>query len=75
VGSIRQGFFDRTLGRMNLRFPGLFGLFCGLMLLDFLVPDFIPFVDEVALTLLTALFALWKKRRTGSVMAAPGKEP
>jgi len=53
----------RLLGRMNLRFPGLFTLFCVLFVVDFLVPDFVPFVDELGLALLTALFGLWKRRR------------
>ena len=62
----RQGFFARALDRMNLRFPGLFALFCCLMIGDFLIPDFIPFVDEIALTLLAALFGLWKRRGDGA---------
>ena len=60
----RRGILERVLGRMNLKFPGLFALFFGLMLADFLIPDFIPFVDEIGFTLLAALFGLWKKRRS-----------
>jgi hypothetical protein len=48
---------------MNLRFPGLFALFFVLMVMDLIVPDFIPFIDELMLALLTTMFGLWKKRR------------
>ncbi len=59
----RQGAIQRLLQRLNLRFPGLFVLLLVVTLVDFVVPDFIPFVDEIILALLTALFALWKDRR------------
>jgi hypothetical protein len=53
------------LKRLNLRFPGLFAILALLTVADVLVPDFIPFVDEIGLALLTMLFASWKDRRTG----------
>ena len=31
---------------------------------DLVVPDILPFVDEIFLALLTAIFGLWKDRRT-----------
>jgi hypothetical protein len=52
------------LGRLrNLRFPVLAVLVGGLFLVDLVVPDMIPLVDELLLGLLTLLFASWKKRR------------
>ena len=52
------------LRRLNLRFPGLFLILALLTLADLLIPDFIPFVDEIGLGLLTLLLAMWKKRKT-----------
>ena len=54
---------SRLLERFNLRFPTLFLILGGLTLLDFVVPDFIPFVDEIGLALLTVLFGMWKSRK------------
>lgn len=62
----RRGIIHRLLGGLNLRFPGLFALLAVVTLLDVLIPDFIPFVDEIILALLTMLFALWKDRRTAT---------
>lgn len=47
----------------RLRFPWLFALTAGLFLLDLLVPDAIPFVDELLLGLATLLLGSWRKRR------------
>jgi hypothetical protein len=30
---------------------------------DLLIPDVLPFVDEIVLALLTAIFGLWRERR------------
>jgi hypothetical protein len=49
----------------GLRFPTLFGLLAGLFVLDVLVPDVIPFADEVLLALGTLLVGSLRKRRTG----------
>ena len=49
----------------GLRFPTLFGLLAGLFVLDVLVPDMIPFADEVLLALGTLLVGSLRKRRTG----------
>ena len=54
----------RLLARLNLRFPMLFMLLAGVTAVDLVVPDFLPFVDEIFLALLTAIFGLWKDRRT-----------
>ncbi len=47
----------------QLRFPKLFALTAGLFLLDLLVPDFIPFADELLLGLGTALLGSWRRRK------------
>lgn len=47
----------------KLRFPQLFLIMLGLFVLDFLVPDPIPFLDEIFLGLATLLLASWKNRR------------
>ena len=53
----------RLLRRLNLRFPTLFVLFALLTLLDFVIPDPLPLVDELGLALLTLLLGLWRARR------------
>jgi uncharacterized protein DUF6116 len=50
----------------GLRFPTLFKITAALFVLDLLIPDVIPFADELLLGLLTLLFASLKRRRTGS---------
>ena len=45
----------------RLRFRQLFLLTAGLFFLDLLIPDMIPFIDELILGLLTLLFAAWRK--------------
>ncbi|WP_217423354.1 DUF6116 family protein [Uliginosibacterium aquaticum] len=47
----------------RLRFPQLFLLTLGLFLLDLLLPDFIPFLDEILLGMLTLMLAVWKQRK------------
>ena len=61
----------------RLRFPQLFALTAGLFLLDLVVPDLIPFVDEILLGLLTLLFANWRRKRTEPVRtdSRPGGRP
>jgi len=51
------------LRRLNLRFPTLFLILGGLTLVDFVVPDFIPYIDEIGLACLTLLLGLWKNRK------------
>jgi len=53
------------LGRLtaNMRFPQLFAFTGTLFVLDVLVPDLIPFVDELLLGLLTLMLATWRKER------------
>lgn len=56
------GFIQRWASR--LRHPQLFALLLGVFLADLILPDFIPFADEIFLGLLTVLFGMWKDRRT-----------
>jgi hypothetical protein len=71
----RRGIIQRVLGGMNLRFPGLFALLAAVTVLDFLIPDPIPFIDEIVLALLTMLFALWKDRRLATVATTTTSGP
>jgi hypothetical protein len=47
----------------GLRFPTLFAIMAGLFLLDLLVPDLIPFADEILLALGTLLVGSIRRRR------------
>lgn len=47
----------------GLRFPTLFAVAAGLFLLNLVVPDPIPLVDELLLGLLTLVLASVKQRR------------
>ena len=46
----------------RLRFPTLFLVALTLFAIDMVVPDPIPFVDEILLGLSTLLFASWRRR-------------
>ena len=46
----------------RLRFPNLFFLTAALFVLDVLIPDLIPFVDEILLALFTVMFGMWKSQ-------------
>ncbi len=50
-----QNLIGRFLARLAT--PRLFLLAAALLGLDILIPDFIPFADEILLALLTLLFA------------------
>ena len=71
----RRGIIQRLLGGLNLRFPGLFALLAAITVADLLIPDFIPFVDEIVLAILTMIFALWKDRRETVVTTAKAGPP
>ena len=47
----------------GLRYPTLFKVVAALFVLDFLVPDMIPFYDEIVLALGTLLLGTLKSRR------------
>jgi Family of unknown function (DUF6116) len=55
----------------RLRFPKLFGITLAVLIVDLLVPDLIPFVDEILLALVTALLGSWKRRRTSANKGNP----
>lgn len=47
----------------RLRFPQLFAITAGLFVLDLVIPDPVPFLDEIVLGLATLLLANWRKRK------------
>jgi Family of unknown function (DUF6116) len=57
------GAFARAFHRLGLRFPALFVILLTVTLADLAIPDIIPFVDEIVLAALTAIFGLWRERR------------
>ncbi len=61
----RQTLLRRLTTRLNLRYPSLVALMAALTVLDFVIPDPIPLLDEVGLLVLTLLLASWKTRRPG----------
>ncbi len=66
----RPGLIARALKPLHLRFPTLFVLLATLTVADLLVPDFIPFVDELILAVLTLILGLWRERRESATSAA-----
>jgi len=44
----------------RLRFPTLFKVTLGLMLMSWLLPDVVPFIDEIVTALATLVLASWK---------------
>lgn len=58
-------FLPGTLLRyaQGLRWPNLFLLMLVLFVADLVLPDFIPFLDEILLALATMLLAAFKKRK------------
>lgn len=59
----------RFLGRLS--YPRLFLLTAALFVVDLVVPDFVPFADELLLGLGTLLFANWKRRKEPGSIDAP----
>lgn len=57
----------------RLRFPTLFKLTAAVFAISVLLPDPIPFVDEVALGLGTLLLANWKSRKDGAEPPVEGR--
>lgn len=63
-----SAFVERVATR--LKFPQLFAVFLTLFILDVLIPDFVPFIDEILLGLAAALFGMWREKvRTPAVPA------
>ena len=50
----------------GLRFPKLLAITAALFILDLIIPDMIPFADEILLGLLSLLLASLKKRGPGN---------
>jgi hypothetical protein len=48
----------------GLRFPWLLAIVATLFAVDLVVPDLIPWIDELLLGLVTVLLAAWRKRKT-----------
>lgn len=59
-----SGAIGRLITRMTagMRFPTLFLVVGGLFVLDLVVPDLIPFYDEILMAMLTVLIASIRKR-------------
>ena len=55
----------------KLRYPTLFKITAGLFLVTMVIPDPIPFVDEILLALGTLLLANWKNRKDPAVIDSP----
>ena len=53
----------------RLRYPQLFAIAATLFAVDLVVPDIVPFIDEILFALVTLLFGSWKKRRSERVVA------
>lgn len=49
----------------RLRFPTLFLVTAALFVIDVLVPDTVPFADEVLLGLAALVLSRWRKQRSG----------
>ena len=58
----RSRLIERYASR--LRFPYLFLLIALLFLADLVIPDAIPFIDEILLGLLAVLMGTWKERKS-----------
>lgn len=69
---LKDQFVDYVAG---LRFPWLFGITLAIFLFDLVVPDVIPFVEEILLGLMAAVLATLKKRRTSQVIDATVESP
>lgn len=60
-----NGIVEQILQRLGeLKFKNLFLVVAALLVVDLVVPDFIPLIDEILLGLLTMLFWSWRKPQT-----------
>ncbi len=67
----RPLFLGWLLARLaQLRFPRLFALTAALFLLDLVIPDVVPFADELLFGLAAALLGSWRKQRRGAESGA-----
>ena len=58
----------------RLRFPTLFKVTIGLMLLSWLLPDPLPLLDEIATALAALVLASWRRGPQDPPTAPPGRE-
>ena len=67
-----NGVVEQVLQRLGeLKFKNLFLVVAALLVVDLLIPDFIPLIDEILLGLLTMLFWSWRKPQSqGHVIEA-----
>ncbi len=61
------------LGRLS--FPRLFVLAASLWALDMVIPDFIPFIDELLLGIATLLLASFRTRKEPDAKSSNPKPP
>lgn len=61
------------LGRLS--FPRLFVIAAVLWAVDMVVPDVIPFIDELLLGIATLLLASFRKRKAPAVAETPAAKP
>jgi hypothetical protein len=66
------GLIERFASR--LRFPQLFYLTAGLFLLDLVIPDLLPFADEILLGLLTLLLGNLRTQKGAEEEQPPMKD-
>jgi hypothetical protein len=57
----------------GLRYPTLFGLVAALFIIDLIVPDLIPFIDEILLALGTLLLGSLRRRRASPLESDPSR--
>ena len=64
MANVTRGVIPALVARFagKLRFPQLFAFTGTLFLLDMIIPDLIPFADELMLGLLTLLLGTWKRQ-------------
>ena len=55
----------------GMRFPKLFAVILGLFILDVLLPDVVPFIDELILGALAVLIGLLRDDRTRTSKGKP----
>jgi hypothetical protein len=55
----------------GIRYPWLFAILAGLLAIDLVVPDPVPFLDETVLAVLTFLAASWRIRSRESDTPPP----
>ncbi len=67
------GQFEKWIASWSSRF--LVYLVGGLFVLDLVIPDPIPYLDEAVLAVATILLARWRSRQKGASTSAPPPKP